>query len=346
MNEKKILYKKNKDKITLKDIAEIAGVTSMTVSRVVSGKGLVKESTRNKILKIVRELDYKPNLLARSLSSMRSMTIGIIIPKTEQVFLDNYLAQVLSGVMTVVKEHDYKLMIYPVEEIEGAENLYLTVAHSKLVDGIILLKPKIDDKNLKSLAKSGFPYILINHRTNGDDLNFIDTNIYNSTINVVKYLYEKGCHDIGFVAGNLDEQNCLDQLEGFKAGLKQMGLPFNPEQVVYAKSNAGKAYTDIETWINNKKKPDAIFCANDYMAIAVMDRLKSEGIAVPDEIAVVGFNDIDLARFTRPTLTTVKQPLLRIGKKAAESLIDLIEENKNVPVQVFIDLQLMIRESA
>lgn len=340
--------KKNikKDKITLKDIAEIAGVTSMTVSRVVNGKGLVKESTRQRILKIVKELDYKPNLLARSLSSMKSKTIGIIIPKTEQVFLDNYLAQILTGVMTVVKENDYKLMIYPVEDSDNNGNLYLTAARSKLVDGILLLKPKINDKNLSSLAESGFPYLLINHRSNSEEYNYIDTDMYHSTISVVNYLYEKGCRNIGFIAGNMEEQNSIDQLEGYKKGLENVGLPFDENDVIFAKANAGKAYTDLENWLRMETIPDAIICATDYIAIAVIDRLKVEGIAVPDDIAVVGFNDIDLAKFIRPPLTTVKQPLLRIGKTAAENLIAMIEAKKEAPVQNSLELQLIIRESA
>lgn len=335
-----------KDKITLKDIADIAGVTSMTVSRVVSGKGSVKETTRQRILKIVREMDYKPNLLARSLSSMRSMTIGVIIPKTEQVFLDNYLAQILTGIMAVVKEYDYKLMIYPVEDSESKGNLYLTVARSKLVDGIILLKPKIHDKNLKSLAESGFPYILVNHRSEEQFYNYIDTDMHGSTVMVTEYLFEKGCRRIGFVAGNREEQNSLDQLAGYHSGLKKMGLNFEEDLVIYAEGHAGKAYSDMDNWLSPHQMPDAIICATDYIAIAVMDRLKSENISVPDDIAVVGFNDIDLAKFTQPKLTTVKQPLLGLGKTAAENLIGLIEGEKTSPVQTSLDLQLIVRESA
>jgi DNA-binding LacI/PurR family transcriptional regulator len=237
-------------------------------------------------------------------------------------------------------------MIYPVEESDSRGNLYLTVARSKLVDGILLLKPKIHDKNLKNLAESGFPYILINHRTETENYNFIDTDMYQSTIFVINYLHEKGCRRICFIAGNLDEQNSLDQLEGYKVGLAENGLEFDEQFVIYAESNAGKAYTDLDKWLGKDSLPDAIVCANDYIAIAVMDRLKSENISVPDDVAVVGFNDIDLAKFTRPTLTTVKQPLLRIGKAAAENIIHLIEGTQKSPVQTSLELQLMIRESA
>ncbi len=331
-------------KITLKDIAEIAGVTSMTVSRVVSGKGYVKESTRERILRIVKMLDYTPNLLARSLSSMRSRTIGIIIPKTEQIFLDNYLSQILAGVMAELKEKDYRLMIYPVDDEDIAQNGYLGIANSKLVDGIIMLKPRIDDPHLQNLAESGFPYILINHRPENGQYNFIDTDMRAANINVVRYLYEKGCRRIAFVAGSQLEQNGIDQLQGYRDGLQQTGLPFDERLLIY--SGAGRANADIDLWTGGSSRPDAIICTNDYTAIAVIDKLKTRNISVPDEIAVIGFNDIELAKFSSPTLTTVKLPMLRIGKNAAEQLIALIEGEVAEPIKISLELQLIIRESA
>jgi DNA-binding LacI/PurR family transcriptional regulator len=151
---------KKMKKTTLLDIARQTGVSAMTVSRVVSGKGIVAEPTRKLIQEVIDQLDYKPNLVARIFSSQRTMTIGVIVPKVQQVFLDNYIAQVLSGVMTVVKQRDYRLMLYPVEETEKSNNIYLDIIRSKLLDGLIMLKPKINDPSLEALFDSGFPTVL------------------------------------------------------------------------------------------------------------------------------------------------------------------------------------------
>jgi len=333
-------------KVTLSDIAEITGVSAMTVSRVINNKGLVAADTRQKIIDVIKQLDYKPNLIARSLSSQRTMTIGIIIPKIQQVFLDNYIAQILSGVMSVVKEQNYRLMIYPVEEHEESSNPYLDIVKSRLLDGLIMLKPKINDDNLDALVASGFPLILINHRTPDQRVNFIDTHNIDCAVTVVRYLYEKGCRDIAFVSGNIQESNGLDRLSGYKQGLQKLGLPMHSARIIEGNFDAGRAYQEVDHLLTADSIPDAIFCADDYMAIAVMERIFERGLSVPDDIAVVGFNNIDIAKFTRPALTTIKQPLLMMGKLAAENLIDLIEQVQPPPIQKFLDSQLIVRESA
>lgn len=333
-------------KITLNDIADQTGVSAMTVSRVVSGKGIVAESTRKKILNAVEQLDYRPNLIARILSSQRTMTIGVIIPKAKQVFLDNYIAQILSGVMTVVKQQDYRLMIYPVEEHEKSSNLYLDIARSKLLDGLLMLKPKINDPNLHSLIDSDFPVVLINHRTSDQRVSFIDTKNSDGAKIAMNYLFEKGCRNIAFISGSKEESNGIDRLRGYETAMKDLGLSLNPNWIIDANFDAGQAYRVVDNLLDGQIVPDAIFCADDYMAIAVMERLSEREIAVPDDIAVIGFNNIDIARYVRPALTTIKQPLLMIGKLAAESLIALIEHSCKPPIQKFLDLQLIVRESA
>jgi len=333
-------------KITLNDIANKTGVSAMTVSRVVSGRGVVAESTRKKILSAVEQMDYRPNIVARILSSQRTMTIGVIIPKIKQVFLDNYIAQIMSGVMTVVKQQDYRLMIYPVEKYEKSGNLYLDIVRSKLLDGLIMLKPRNDDPNLESLIDSGFPAVLINHRTVDQRVNFIDTKNIEGAKIAVNYLFEKGCRNIAFISGSKEESNGIDRLTGYKEAMRQLGLDVKTDWIIEANFDAGQACQAVDMLLDGPTIPDAIFCADDYMAIAAMERLIEREIAVPDDIAVVGFNNIDIAKYTRPALTTIKQPLLMIGKLAAESLIALIERNCMPPIQKYLDLQLIVRESA
>jgi DNA-binding LacI/PurR family transcriptional regulator len=337
---------KKMKKTTLLDIARQTGVSAMTVSRVVSGKGIVAEPTRKLIQEVIDQLDYKPNLVARIFSSQRTMTIGVIVPKVQQVFLDNYIAQVLSGVMTVVKQRDYRLMLYPVEETEKSNNIYLDIIRSKLLDGLIMLKPKINDPSLEALFDSGFPTVLINHRTTDPRVNFIDSKNFEGAGIAVKYLSEKGCQRIAYFSGSREESNGIDRLEGYKSSMKQLGLALNPEWIIETDFDASKAYHAVDGLFNGEMHPDAIFCADDYLAIAVIKRLIELEVNVPDDVAVIGFNNIDLARYARPALTTIRQPLLRIGKLAAESLISLVEQSCQPPIQTLLDIELVVRESA
>ena len=149
-------------KTTISDIARKANVSKMTVSRVLSGKGHVAPETYKRIKKIIDEEGYQPNWIARSLASRRSMILGVIIPKIEHMFLDNYIAQILSGVTDVALRNNYRIMLCPIEPKFNQDSEYLNVARSKLLDGMILLKTKIEDPNIAVLAKSGFPFVLIN----------------------------------------------------------------------------------------------------------------------------------------------------------------------------------------
>jgi DNA-binding LacI/PurR family transcriptional regulator len=333
-------------KVTLNDIANITGVSAMTVSRVINKKGIVAASTREKIIETIEQLDYTPNLIARSLSSRRTMTIGVIITKTQQLFLDNYIGQILSGVMTIVKQQNYRLMIHPIEKHEKSSNLYLNIAKSGLVDGLIIIKPKINDVKLETIADSGFPLMLINHRTLDQRFNFTDTKNVDGSKIAVHFLYEKGCRDIAFIFSNTEETNSLDRLRGYEQAMEEVGLKLAQDRIIDISFDAGHAYQKVDQLLSKNPLPDAIFCADDYIAIAVMERITERELSVPDDIAVIGFNDIDIAKFTRPALTTIRQPLMMIGKIAAENLIELIEHVKYPPIQKFLDLQLIIRESA
>lgn len=343
-SEKTCLQKVSK--VTLNDIANITGVSAMTVSRVINKKSIVAASTREKIIEAIEQLNYRPNLIARSLSSQRTMTIGVIIPKTQQLFLDNYIGQILSGVMTVVKQQNYRLMIHPIEEHEKSSNLYLNIAKSGLVDGLIIIKPKINDVKLEFIADSGFPLMLINHRTSDQRFNFIDTKNIDGSKIAVHFLYEKGCRDIAFIFSNTEETNSLDRLRGYEQAIREVGLRLVQDRVIRIGLDTVRPYQKVDQLLSKNPLPDAILCSDDYIAIAVIERIIERELSVPDDIAVIGFNDIDIAKFTRPALTTIRQPLMLIGKIAAENLIELIEHVNYPPIQKFVDLQLIVRESA
>jgi DNA-binding LacI/PurR family transcriptional regulator len=332
--------------VTIADIAKKAKVSRMTVSRVLNNSGPVASGTAEKIKMIMKELNYHPNLIARSLSSMRTMTIGVIIPKTEKLFLDNYIAQILSGITDVAQKNNYRIMLIPVNHANEEEGDYLKFVRSKLFDGLILLKTKTNDPHLSELAKSGFPYIMVNYRKFGDNFNFVDSENIKGAELAVEHIYNKGHRKIAFVAGSMDEINAGDRLKGYKNILKKYKLPYREEYIINGDFNKVTAYGNSKKLLDLKDRPTAIFCSDDYMALGVIEQIKKYKLSVPKDIAIVGFDNIEIGEFSRPALTTVKQPMYEIGKTSSEALLGLITGAKKSPVRIMLKTELIIRESA
>jgi LacI family transcriptional regulator len=330
---------------TLKDIALKANVSRMTVSRVFSDNKNVSQKTREKIEKIASKMGYHPNLVARSLSSARSMTIGIFMPKTKNVFLDVYITQILSGISDVTQDLNYRIMFFPFDYSRNQKDFYVSISRSNLVDGIILLKTRKDDKGIHELSETGFPFILVNHKKNSSKINFVDScNIKGAEL-AVEHLYNLGHRKIAFVTGEMHETNAIDRLNGYKKALDYYGLPYKKDWVVNGKFSKETAYEASKKILESKSLPSAIFCSDDYMAIGVMNRIKEIGLSVPKDISVIGFDDIELASYIKPSLTTIRQPIYDIGKRSAELLLDLIELRREPPIQELLDVELMVRES-
>ncbi len=332
--------------VTIADIAKKAKVSRMTVSRVLNNNGPVAAETAERIKAIIKEMDYHPNLIARSLSSQRTMTIGVVIPKTEKLFLDNYIAQILSGIADVAQENDYRIILIPVTHSRRDSNDYLRFVSSKLFDGLVLLKAKINDPHLPELARSGFPYIVVNYRKFGDNYNFVDSENVKGAELAVQHLYDKGHRKIACVAGSMDEVNARDRLKGYRNILRKHRLALKDEYIVFGEFNKEAAKEKSKNLLNLKQRPTAIFCSDDYMALGVIEQAKEYGFSVPEDIAIVGFDNIEIGEFSHPALTTVKQPMYQIGRTSSGALLGLIKKTKKNPVRIMLKTELIIRESA
>lgn len=331
--------------MTISDIAKRAGVSTMTVSRVLNASGPVAEKTAQKVKSVMAELNYQPNLIARSLSSQKTMTFGVLIPKTEQLFLDNYIAQVLSGISDVAQENDYRIMLVPINHSSSNGGCYLNYVRSKLFDGLILLKAKIDDPNLPKLAKTNFPFVLINYRKYSDNYNFVDSENVKGAELAMKHLVDKGHRKIAFVEGTMDETNSRDRLQGYKNSIEKFNLVDREDYIICGQFDRNIAYQRAAQLLDLDDKPTAIFCSDDYMALGVIERIKDYGLSVPKDIAVVGFDNIELSGFTKPSLTTITQPMYEIGRSAVEVLLDLITKKKEPPIRKMLKTELVVRDS-
>ncbi len=332
-------------KAKISDIAKRAKVSTMTVSRVLNNSGPVAQKTKKLVKEIMTEMDYQPNLIARSLSSNKTMILGVVIPKTEQLFLDNYIAQVLSGITDVALENNYRIMLVPITNNTEDDGCYLQYARSKLFDGLILVKTKTDDPHLSKLADSNFPFVLINHKKNHKNYNYVDAENIKGTEHAIDYLVSKGHKKIAFVMGVINETNPHDRLTGYKNSLKKNKLKYREDYIIKGEFNKKIAYSESEKLLKLKNRPTAIFCSDDYMAIGVIEQIKKQKLKVPKDIAVIGFDNIVISEFIQPSLTTIAQPMYEIGKSSVEVLLKLISKEEKSPIRRILETELIIRES-
>ncbi len=331
-------------KVTIADIAREAGVSKMTVSRVINKTGAVSGATKEKVDRIIKKMNYYPNHIARSLSSSMTRTIGVVIPKKEKIFMDNYIAHVLSGVSEVLKKEDYRIMLFPVDINNESEVSGL--ANANLVDGLILLKIAGTDQYIKKLSvNSSIPSIRINNKDEAETINFIDSENIKGAKLAVNYLYNKGHRKIGFITGRLEETNGMDRYVGYKESLNDLNLPYKKEWIIDGDFDKDQAYRNVDKIFELQDMPTAIFASDDYMALGIIEKITEKGYRVPEDFAVIGFDDIDLASIIRPALTTIKQPMHLLGANAAAILLDIIRGTVTPPVKKFLNVELIERET-
>ena len=331
-------------KVTITDIARKAGVSKMTVSRVINKTGTVASQAQEKIEKLIKEMNYHPDQIARSLSSKKTRTIGIVIPKKEKIFMDNYIAHVLSGVSEVLKDRDYRIMLFPIDVDNEFE--VLNLAQGNLVDGLVLLKISDRDKYVSHLSESSLPCIRINNRVDDDKVNFIDSENIKGAKLAMEYLYRKGHRKIGFVCGKLDETNGMDRFVGYKESLDDLGLKYIEDWIIQGEFDKDIAYEHTEKILRLTNRPTAIFSSDDYMALGVIEKLQEKGYQVPGDFAVIGFDDIDIASILKPALTTIRQPMHELGSEAAMLLLKLIDKKIKPPIKKYLDVRLIVRETS
>jgi len=334
-----------KKAVTLDDISKKAEVSKMTVSRVLTGKGQVAPKTKEKINKIIKELGYQPNLLARSLSSKKTSIIGVVLSKREHMFMFDYTTKVLSGIMDVAIDNDYQLMLCPISTDKDTKGEYERLVRSKMLDGVVLLKRKESDPYISELIDLNFPFVMLNYKKFSDTISFVDSENFHGAQIAVEHLYSKGHRKIAFVRGRIGETNSNDRFLGYQGALSDLGLDFKEDWVINGEFDQEVAYRECDKLLDLEDVPTAIFCADDNMALGVMKRLNEMNVRIPEDMAIVGFDDIQFGSISSPTLTTIRQPIYEIGRRGMEVLMSLINDEDTSAVHELLPVELIKRES-
>lgn len=335
-----------KKPITIKDIAEKLNVSVATVSRALRNSSEIKKETKEAVLRMAKEMDYHPNLLASSLSSKQSKILGVVVPTINRYFWSNSIA----GIEQVAYREGYKVMIFQSGESYQKEvEIVETLANSR-VDGIIISfsKDTCNYEHIQHVMERGIPITLFERVCSEIKTCKIMTDDFTGAVEIVNHLIKRGRKKIAYIGGPLSLGVCQERLKGYRAAMAENGLKVHPglqiELPEFSYEIAGQSFKKL--W-ELSPKPDAVFCFADILAIGVLHAAQQLKIKVPDEVAIAGFGNDVTGRYISPSITTMAQPSFEMGELAAEMLLQSISEKSDQPNcrNEIIKPTLIIRES-
>mgnify|MGYP001176715253 CR=1 FL=1 len=328
--------------VTIVDVAREAGVSYSTVSRVVNDNSHVRPETRARVLNAMLRLGYVVNQQARSLRGGRSQVIGVLVPDVG----NTYIGAIIQGIDSELAARQYHLMLYTTHRRKTKESAYVTTITRGMADGLLLLLPTNVEAYIESLQKLQFPHVLVDyqHVENAFTSTVQSTN-WQGAYDATRYLIELGHRRIGYIVGQREMQCSLDRLAGYRAALADAGLPIDPELIYPGDFYRPQGYMAANHFLSLPNPPTAIFAANDLSAFGVMDAVLNSGRRIPEDISVIGFDDILEAGHVHPGLTTVRQPLEEMGRVAAQLLLKRLD-NPDLPGErVEMATELIVRDS-
>jgi len=336
-----------KKNTSMKDIARMAKVSRTTVSFVLNNRMNMKisEKTREKVLDIARKLDYYPHAIAKSLVKKRSKTLGLILcQELRSVFSDMLIPQVILGINNVAVKKDYKILLQYIENKENRYNYY-HLAREKRIDGIILSGPRLDDREILKLKEEDFPIVLIGQSEDGD-FSCSDINNVEASKKIVNHLIFHGHERIAIITNApLNYTASKLRLQGYRESLEDAKIDFSEEMVGIGNFTPQSGYRVAQNLLSLKNPPTAIFVASDVVAFGVIDAVKKKGMKIPADMALVGFDNINLSEYFDPPLTTINLPGFDIGMNAAHLLINNIEGEEKKSRKIILDANMIIRRS-
>jgi LacI family transcriptional regulator len=336
--------KNGKSSPTLIEISRLSGVSRSTVSRVINNDPHVTEETRQSVLKVIRELHYQPNAAARSLKVGRTHIIGLVIPTgVSSVFTDPYYPMLIRGISTACQAKSYSVMLW-LAEPEYERRTINQMLLNGFADGVIVSSSSINESIVEDLARSNLPFILIGRPPTHPELNYVDVENQRAASEAVNHLLRLGKRRIASIVGPQNTIVGIDRKAGYLEALHSRGVQPDPDLIVEGDFSEDSGFAAMHRLLPHK--PEAVFAASDAMALGAMRACREAGMTIPDDIAVVGFDDMPFSARALPPLTTMRQPIQQIGSVAAETLIDIIE---NPDLQhrhhIILTAELVIRQS-
>ena len=327
--------------VTIIDVAQAAGVSYATVSRVLNNDRHVKPDTRDRVIRSVTRLGYTVNQQARTLAGGRSHVVGLLVPDLGT----GYIGEIIRGIDEELSAAQYDLMLYTTHRRKTKESSYVASLTQGMADGLLLVLPRDPAEYLSSLRQRHFPYVLIDHQGISEAESAVGAANRQGGYAATKYLVELGHRRIGFITGTLDLGCSRDRREGYRSALRDLGVPIDPDLIREGDFEQPRGYTAAMELLDLAQPPTAIFASNDVMAFGVMEAVRVRGLRIPEDVSIVGFDNIPQSAHVSPQLTTIEQPLAEMGRDATRRLLSLIE-NPDLPLtRVELPTKLVVRAS-
>jgi len=332
--------------MNLEDIAKKAGVSRATVSRVINNDPKVSAATRERVWNVIRQENFQLNPAARALVRRQTEIIGVVVPTAENIFFtdNNYFTQILAGVSQSSRERDYAVLLWLGELTDDDEHLMQKVSNNRLMDGIIIASLTHDHPLFKRLQTLQYPFVMIDRPLEyADQINYVSIDNVQAAEALTTHLIRLGRRRIAHITGDMRISDAHERLQGYKNALTHAGLPIDHDLIVEGHFNRLSGYEATKHLLSYA--PDAVFAASDTVAVGVLQAAREAGLGVPEDLAVIGFDDVDVAAQSIPTLTSVRQPLIEKGAVATRLLIDLIQGRVSGPQHIILNAELIIRQS-
>lgn len=312
----------NQPNPTIKDVAKRANVSIATVSRVLNNLPGYSDKTRQLVMKAVEETGYQPNAIARGLINKRTQTIGVLLPSVSSSFS----SELLHGIELHAHEHEYSVVICNTGDDGNRTLKYLQVLREKQTDGVIFASEVLKDEYYQTIQAMGIPTMLVSSQSAHSSIPFVKVDDYRAAYDAVSYLIGKGHTQIAMVAGTKEDTIAgIPRVKGYLQALQDHNLYFREEALVYGDFKFESGYSAMETLVRGNAGITAVFAASDEMAIGALSYAAKHGVKIPEDISLIGYDDLKLAEMVVPPLTTIHQPLSDMGALACEKLINMIE---------------------
>lgn len=332
--------------VTLKDIAQTTGYSITTVSRALNGYNDVNDETKAQIREAAGRLGYHPNATARSLQRQHTDTLGLVIPTPEPRFSDPFFIEFLTGVGNEAGTHGYDLLVSTQAPGPGEIEVYQRFVRGKRVDGLIVVRTRRQDPRIRYLQEQEFPFVAFGRTEARDAFPFVDEDGRAGIAQATQHLIDQGHRRIAFITAGRDLAFAHQRLQGFLETMRRHDIPVDEQLIVEGNLSQRSGRQAAGSLLNLAEPPTAIMATNDLMALGAMAAIQARGLEVGADVAVTGFDDIPMAEHSHPSLTTVRQPIHRIGELVCRMLIKLIHAEPLEHEQVVLQPTLVVRDSS
>jgi LacI family transcriptional regulator len=326
---------------TIREVAESAGVSYATVSHVINNTRLVSQETRERVLTAMEALNYRPNTLARSLRQGKTNTIGLVLPDSANPFF----AEISRSIEDEAFKKGYSVFLCNTERDTQRELFYVNVLSNKQVDGIIFVAAGDQADSLDFLLRQRMPVVMIDRDLPNVEVDAVLTDHQLGGFLATRHLIELGHECIACIAGPSTITPSAERMTGYQRALEQAGLSYDERLIIRGDYHAQSGMETTHSILKMNPRPTAIFALNDLMALGALRAAAEAGYSVPRDLAVVGYDDLELAQFTNPPLTTIAQPKKEIGSQAVHLLVDRMARKSLPPSRVVLAPELIIRRS-